>query len=209
MAEEAQAPLGSQEPVESREDLSLIARLKERLAVRERVLLHHEAPELRRAAVLAPIVFRGGEPALVFTQRSANLTSHKGQISFPGGRCDDGDADLAATALRESFEEIGLDPASVEILGLLDEIPTPSGYVITPVVGLVHPAPERYAANPHEVDEVFEVSLAKLADPAVFHDMGVVERWGRRFQLSSYQVDGRNIWGATARMVYVLLDLVR
>jgi 8-oxo-dGTP pyrophosphatase MutT (NUDIX family) len=181
--------------------------LKDRLRARARTSLRHHAElaEHRGAAVLVPIL-RGD--ALLFTQRTTTLSQHSGQISFPGGRADASDRDAAATALREAEEEIGLPPASVEVLGELDEIPTPTGYLITPVVGLVAEPPATWRPNPAEVAEVFTVEIARLRDPAVLERGGQIERWGVVWELIAYHVDGRRIWGATARMVSILLELL-
>ncbi|MBI4511169.1 MAG: CoA pyrophosphatase [Deltaproteobacteria bacterium] len=157
------------------------------------------------AAVLVPLFLRGDELRLVFTERSAHLRSHSGQISFPGGKCDDGDADAVATAIREADEELGIDPTSVHVLGILDDVPTPSGFLIAPVVALLNPAPGCYRPNRAEVAEVFEVPISTIADRTVFEEQGVVERFGFKFQVYSYHVVGKRIWGATARMVHQLL----
>ena len=171
---------------------------------RERMALDTHRP----AAVLVPLLARGGEVRHAITLRGAGLSSHAGQISFPGGRRDEGDRDDAATALREADEEIGLSPEAVRVLGLLDDLATPSGYLITPVVGFVAAPPESFRLNPGEVEEVFEVPLEALCDPAIFEDHGEVERFGRRYRLCAFRPDGRNIWGATARIAMMLLDLI-
>lgn len=158
----------------------------------------------RHAAVLVPFIQRGENVSLLFTLRSHKLPLHAGQISFPGGRPEHGEEHARETALRESQEELGIDPAAVAVLGHLDDVATPSGFLITPVVGWLHePAPFRPDAR--EVDEFFEVALAELGDPDCFHDAGVAEHDGRSYQLPEYHVAGRVIWGATARMVQNLL----
>jgi 8-oxo-dGTP pyrophosphatase MutT (NUDIX family) len=179
--------------------------LRTRLATRERSIGGY--PDFRPAAVLVPILSRQGEPHLLFTLRSAELSVHSGQVSFPGGKCEARDAGPAATALREAEEELGISPASVEVLGLLDEVATPSGFVITPVVGLLADGIGGFQPRQGEVAEVFDVALAVLADPRVFEDHGDFERDGRLYRLCSYRVAGRNVWGATARMVRQLLEL--
>ncbi len=197
--------MGPQEPAQPWEDLSLI---RAALPGRTRTILDPaEFPELRPAAVLVPILRRGDETRLVFTLRAAALR-HGGQISFPGGGMDKEDPDLIATAIREADEEIGVEPASVEFLGYLDDVPTPTGFIITPIVAELVPPPVDYRRNAGEVDEVFEVSLAALRAPGVFQEKGEVERWGRTFRICAYNCDGRTIWGATARMVWMLLQLL-
>lgn len=179
------------------------------LATRARhVIPASDLPTHRPAAVLAPLVVRDGELNLLFTLRPTTLRSHSGQISFPGGKVDAGDASLVATALREAHEELGIVPADVEILGELDDVPTPSGFIITPVVGLVTSAPATYALNPAEVAEAFEIPVDLLRDPSLFEDLGDVERWGRTYKMCRFRPRGRDIWGATARMVWDLLQLV-
>jgi 8-oxo-dGTP pyrophosphatase MutT (NUDIX family) len=144
----------------------------------------------RRAAVLVPFVERGGEVRVVFTLRASGLRMHGGQWSFPGGRVDPGDPSPAATALRETEEEIGLAPSLVEVLGELSDVVTSTEYIVTPVVGWLDAMHAPFRANPREVAEIAEVPLARLRGPELVG--------GRTW---SYVVDGRNIWGATARIV--------
>jgi 8-oxo-dGTP pyrophosphatase MutT (NUDIX family) len=158
--------------------------------------------EPAQASVLVPIVLRA-QPMVLLTERTAHLSTHSGQIAFPGGRADPEDPSPAATALREAQEEVGLDPGCVEVLGPLSTYVTGSSFIITPIVGLVRPDAV-LRANPHEVADVFEVPLAFLLDPA-HHRHHVVE-WGgvRREWFSMPYQDGdknRFIWGATAGML--------
>jgi 8-oxo-dGTP pyrophosphatase MutT (NUDIX family) len=154
------------------------------------------------ASVLVPIVLRD-EPMVLLTERTAHLSTHSGQIAFPGGRADPEDADAAATALREAHEEVGLAPGYVEVLGALSTYVTGSAFIITPVVGLVQPGCV-LAPNPGEVADVFEVPLAFLLDPA--HHQRHAYEWNgvRREWFSMPYQDGaknRYIWGATAGML--------
>lgn len=178
--------------------------LREALAGREP--RREDVPGFRSAAVLVPVVPRRGEPHLLFTLRSADLPTHSGQVSFPGGKVEESDADHVAAALREAEEEVGLAPAHVEVLGFLDDVVTPTGFVIRPVVGLV--AESAVFGPSAEVAEAFEISFAALAEPGVYKDMGDVERAGRIYRFVAFEVDGRNIWGATARVVHQLLLMV-
>jgi 8-oxo-dGTP pyrophosphatase MutT (NUDIX family) len=157
------------------------------------------------AAVLLPLFGWPEEPGLIFTERRADLRSHAGEISFPGGRQDEGDADFEATALREADEEIGLDPASVEIAGALSPTTTfASGYRIYPYVGLI-PDPEdlELEPSPDEVETVLAYSLELLS---ANYAMRRLVRRGIPFHTPTYEVEGQMIWGATARILGELLD---
>ena len=159
------------------------------------------------AAVLLPLYGWPEEPGLVFTERRADLRSHAGEISFPGGRHDDSDADLAATALREAQEEIGLDPAVVEIG---EQLPTTgtfvTGYRIHPFVGRIpHPGDLNLQPNPTEVETVLTFSLEVLRDG---YEMRRLVRRGIPIHTPTYEVEGHLIWGATARILGDLLERV-
>lgn len=158
----------------------------------------------RRASVLVPIVTRPEALSVLLTRRTAHLKNHSGQIAFPGGGAEPGDASAEATALRETHEEIGLDPARVEVLGRLSDYHTRTDYRVTPVVGLVAP-PFELRLDAHEVDEAFEVPLAFVLDPAN-HLREQREFRGRT--LPFYAIPWRDyyIWGATAGM---LINLYR
>jgi 8-oxo-dGTP pyrophosphatase MutT (NUDIX family) len=155
-----------------------------------------------QASVLVPIVMRE-QPTILLTERTMHLSTHSGQIAFPGGKVDDEDVDAFATALREAQEEIGLDPAFVQILGVLPQYVTGSAFVITPVVALLEPG-FTLTPNAHEVADVFEVPLDFLMNPAhhrrhAFEWEGVKREW---FSMP-YQdhLTQRFIWGATAGML--------
>lgn len=150
------------------------------------------------AAVLMPIVDRP-EPGLILTTRSANLRNHAGQIAFPGGRVDADDRDAAAAALREADEEIGLPPASVEVIGLADPYRTITGFRITPVVGIV-PPDIALRPSPAEVADIFEVPLCRLLDSRKHVRRQAVWEGATRTWYEIH-VDGRRIWGATAGMI--------
>ena len=166
------------------------------------------------AGVLAAFFEEQGEARLVLTRRSTGLRTHQGQVSFPGGRLDEGE-DAVAAALREAFEEIDLDPSLVTTVGWLHPVLTMvSSSFILPVLGTVEGRPH-LVANPSEVERIFDVSLGELADPAIFHE----ERWrvpGRvitgsddnSFPVWFFEVSDELIWGATARMLHELLNVV-
>lgn len=158
------------------------------------------------AAVLVPVVNQPGGPTLLFTQRTAHLHDHAGQISFPGGRVDDGDVDRTATALREAQEETGIDPARVQIIGRLPEFDIQTGFRVTPVVGWIEP-PIDLRPDPFEVADVFEVPLAFFLDPAN-HRRNRDEKDGRIRHYYSMPYGERNIWGATAGMLHSLYRIL-
>ena len=163
----------------------------------------------RPAAVLMPIVMRPEGPTLLFTQRTADLKDHAGQISFPGGRTELSDVSPVDTALRETEEEIGLARRHVEVIGSLPEYFTGTGYRVTPVAGLIKP-PFEVVPDPREVAEIFEVPLAFLMD-GMNHQRRTVELpndFGRRtFYTMPYQ--RFFIWGATAGMLRNLYHFLR
>jgi len=163
--------------------------------------------KVTKAAVLIPLELKEDGLWVLLTQRTNHLRDHAGQISFPGGRMDPEDGGPEETALRESQEEIGLDPGRVEIIGHLPEYLTVSGYSVTPVVGLVQ-AQAEYVLDPFEVADVFEVPLEFLLDPAN-HQVRLwqSEQGGRRFYSMPYE--NRFIWGATAGMLRNLYHLLK
>jgi 8-oxo-dGTP pyrophosphatase MutT (NUDIX family) len=170
---------------------------------------HHDLPvsDATAAAVLVPLLAARDEVRLVFTRRAATLTHHRGQVAFPGGTRQPEDRDVTATALREAYEEIGLRPDDVHVLGRLDEIETvASRFRITPIVGVV-PDPYAWTPCPREVDTVFTVPVAALRAPGSERE----EMWdfdGRQIPIRLFPVAGQVIWGATYRITRNLLDVV-
>jgi 8-oxo-dGTP pyrophosphatase MutT (NUDIX family) len=161
-------------------------------------------PSLRPAAVLVPIIHRPAALTVLLTRRSPNLSSHAGQVAFPGGRIDPEDDGPVGAALRETEEETGIAPHFVTPIGLLDPYETGSGFVIIPVVGVLREGctPK---ANPHEVDEIFEVPLEFLMDIAN-HQRHASVWQGRERHYYSMPYDRHNIWGATAGMLVNLRE---
>jgi len=159
------------------------------------------------AAVAVLLVERAGVPHLPFTVRSAELRKHSGQISFPGGRVDPGET-YPQAARRETREELGIAEDAIAVLGELDDVPTPTGYTIRPIVCTLPGENALYEPNPAEVAEVFEVPLATFTDERIRRDMGEREWRGHRYRLHAYDVGDRNIWGATARIVEQLVGLL-
>ncbi len=155
------------------------------------------------AAVLVPLFELAGEPQLILTRRRADLRSHAGEISFPGGRRDAGDADLAETALREAEEEIGLPRARVSLIGELPPTSTfVTGYVIHPFIGSV-PAGLAWTISEREVDAVLELSLEEIRGSRT---RTLIKRRGFTFETDAYVVGDQVIWGATARIIENLLE---
>ncbi len=172
-------------------------------------LMHSSAfPEgsLRPAAVLIPIVHHEGRYAVVLTQRTEQLSSHPGQVSFPGGRCDAADASAIHTALRESEEEIGLPPSAVTVLGRLGELRMPSGYCVTPIVGLIADDTP-LSPSPREVAHIFRVPLQLALNVSSFERVRVPTQEGER-ELLQMHYDGYRIWGATATILYHLAQQI-
>jgi len=162
---------------------------------------------LVRAAVLVPLFYRDGEFHLLFTQRSSKVTYHKGQVSFPGGVHTKDDPSLLDTALRESYEEIGLEPKDVDILGELDDTVTIfSGFIISPFVALI-PYPYPFKINAEEIDEVFDAPLSIFRNKDSCRvEYQVVDN--EVLPTYFYEYKGRTVWGATARIVNQLIWLL-
>ena len=163
-------------------------------------------PRLRRgatglvaASVLVPIVVHATGPTMLLTERTAHLNDHAGQVSFPGGSAEAGDADEVATALREAEEEIGLERGRVEVIGRLPDYPTVTGFNVAPIVALVHP-PLALTLEVFEVAEAFEVPLAFLLDP-VNHERRSIDFDGQTRCFTAMPYGPHFVWGATAAML--------
>lgn len=161
-----------------------------------------QAAELKPAGVLVALVPRAHGPTVILTRRTEDMPTHAGQVAFPGGRVQNNDADVVAAALREAQEEVGLDPALVDVIGLGDGWHSVTSYHITPVIALVR-EPPALQADPREVAEVFEVPFSFLMDPA--NHVRETRHWNgqdRHYWTMPYQ--GHYIWGATAGMLRAL-----
>lgn len=164
-------------------------------------------PPLMRAGVLLPLLARNDGLELLFTRRTETVLTHKGQISFPGGQREEVDDETVATALRESYEEIGLEPERVTVLGELDDVFTSvSGFVITPVVGFVDGGLDDLRPAPDEVKSLLMVPVATLADPGI-HTTETRLVDGETYRIHYYTVGDDIIWGATGRIVYQFLKV--
>ena len=160
----------------------------------------------RRAAVLIPLFFKEGQAHILFTKRTDKVEHHKGQISFPGGAKDPQDEDLLATALRETHEEMGINPEHIKILGRTDTFLTNTNYLVTPYVGYFS-YPYDYLINEDEISEVIEVPLLHLLDPEVF-EQKMIERGGYKWDVHFYAFGSESIWGVTGFLVSNFLSIV-
>jgi 8-oxo-dGTP pyrophosphatase MutT (NUDIX family) len=161
-----------------------------------------EGAGLRSAAVLVPLFREDGEWKVLYTRRTDTVQDHKGQVSFPGGSTDPEDLSPYDTALREAYEEIGLHPEDVRILGMLGPMVTGTGFVITPVFGVI-PWPYEFIPSPHEVSRIFSISLDWLAQPEhreerLFRREGVEAPPVWVYFYKEY--DGENLWGVSAKI---------
>ncbi len=186
--------------------MDLPRRLRRLLSERRRTELTE--PDAVACGVLVPILPEPCGPAVVYTLRSEELPSHKGQVSFPGGKRAASDRSLLDTALRETREEIGVDPSDVTILGKLDDVFTMvTDYVITPFVGLL-PAGVRFTPNPAEVSDLFTVALEDLMNPR-YHDVTTKSFRGHEIDIEVITAGRHTIWGATHRITANLIECLR
>jgi 8-oxo-dGTP pyrophosphatase MutT (NUDIX family) len=159
----------------------------------------------REAAVVAPVVERGGDVHLLFTERADHLGEHPGQMSFPGGGREPSDADLLATALREAEEEIDLRPGEATVVGRLDDVSTSSAYAVRPFVARV---PDRtYTPDEREVAEIAVLPVAAFLDPSNYESERREHPRHGDVRVHFFHVRGYTVWGATGRMVVQLLEL--
>jgi len=183
---------------------NFIKELEDILSRRERRPI--ENPAYVRAAVIVPLFNKDGSCHILFTRRTQEVKHHKGQISFPGGAFDEEDGDLRNTALRETFEEIGLRKEDVRIIGILDDIVTITNFIVTPFVGYFgYPYPFRLSQR--EIDELIEVPLSVLLDPACFSEREIIDGSQKRL-VYNYQYGPHSIWGATALILRQFLGLL-
>ncbi|HPM78094.1 MAG TPA: CoA pyrophosphatase [bacterium] len=156
------------------------------------------------SAVLVPVVHHEGRAHLLFTQRTESVEHHKGQISFPGGRLDEGET-LAMCALRETHEEIGVQPQDIRLIGRLDDIWTPTRYVVSPFVGVL-PYPYNFVLSEGEIAELFLAPIAELADPGIYQETEIHYE-GKSALVPYYHWRDKIIWGATGRIIRQFLTL--
>lgn len=184
-------------------DDAALVRLRKILA--RHVSIAIDAPDLRRACVLIPLIRSGSGWSLLLTRRAENLASHSGQIAFPGGGVEGGES-LQDAAIREAEEEVGIPAAHVELIGRLDDLITNSGYLVAPFIGVVD-EPIEYAIQASEVVEAFEVPVDALLDPQKPQVRYVTFR-NRKYPAYSYSYEQYDIWGLTGRMLKSFLDMV-
>lgn len=166
-------------------------------------------PELKCAAVLLPLFYKDQEWHLLFTRRTDAVEDHKGQVSFPGGGCDQNETTPEQTALREAKEEIGLLSQDVRILGKLKEVVTISHFRVTPVIGVI-PWPYHFHLSPEEVSRVFSIPLLWLGKPANWDEYNFTpDGSNRSFPVIKYHIyDGEMLWGASARITQNFLEVL-
>ncbi len=161
--------------------------------------------DFSRAAVLIPLFPMNDELSVLFTVRTHDVETHKGQISFPGGMRDETDGDAIHTALRETEEELGINPKHIEVIGILDDLSTPTGFIITPAVGCLQKKP-RLMLNTSEVAEVFSAPLSFFLDEKNGR-WEKRERNGSQTRVWFYQYEKYLIWGATAAIIRNLAEV--
>ena len=164
-----------------------------------------DGKNLKCAAVLIPLLWHENEWHVLYTRRTDRVESHKGQVSFPGGACDEGETTPEQTALREAEEEIGIDPADIKVLGRMANLITITYFRVTPVVGVIK-WPAVFKVGEHEVARIFTIPLGWLANPS---NRWQFERPGTDLTLIAYHpYDGELLWGATARMTVDFLKVL-
>jgi 8-oxo-dGTP pyrophosphatase MutT (NUDIX family) len=184
----------------------LYALVRENLENREIKTYQYANVPYRDAAVIIPLFFKNDQAHLLFTKRTDNVEHHKGQISFPGGMKDTVDNDLLDTAIRETWEEMGIKSEDITILGRTDNFLTNTHFMVTPFVGHF-PYPYSYNINEGEIASVLEVPLKSLLNPAVFR----IEKWKRNgilWDVHFYDYNGENIWGVTGFLLSNFLSIV-
>jgi len=187
----------------TRFDDAALARLRGIVAARPAIEI--DAPQYRRACVLIPLVCTNSGWSILFSRRSPNLAAHSGQIAFPGGAVENGEA-LEQAAIREAREEVGIPAERVEVIGRLDDLVTNSGFLVAPFAGVIHERID-YVLQESEVEEVFEVPVEALLAPAQPEVRYVAFR-KRQYPAYFYRYEQYEIWGLTGRILKSFLDLV-
>ncbi len=186
--------------------LKLYQIIQENLEQREIKTYQYAKVPFRKAAVIIPIFFKNHEAHLLFTKRTDNVEHHKGQISFPGGMMDTIDRDLRETAIRETWEEMGIEGEDITILGRTDNFLTNTNFMVTPFVGHF-PYPYPFSINEGEIAGILEAPLRDIVNPAIFR----IEKWKRNgvlWDVHFYDYKGENIWGVTGFLLSNFLSIV-
>jgi len=181
-----------------------VQHIQQKLSLHQSASLSHA--ELRQACVMVPVIIKEDQLHLLLTKRTDTVEHHKGQISFPGGMVDDCDESSNATALREVEEEIGIPASAITILGRLDDIHIPSGFVVTPIVGYIESLSE-LKTSPDEVAEVLLIPLEKFFDLSL-RRTEMRELKGVVRQVYLYDVWKEPVWGATAFIIKQFVDII-
>jgi len=193
-------PLRGPDAVPGLEELEALFRVRQPAAEPQ------ERSGREAAAVFALFVARDGEPAILLTKRSQNVAHHKGEVAFPGGVAEPGDAGLLDTARRETVEELGVQPGDIEPWGALSPVATSTGFLVLPFTGRLANR-NRVSPCADEVDEVFDVPLSALVDPGCVRDISVLEGDELNHK-RAYACDGRVVWGATAAILTEILEII-
>ena len=178
--------------------------IEEKLVARKRTAISPSGN--RKACVMVTLVNKENHLHILLTKRTDTVEHHKGQISFPGGMADEGDESETATALREVEEEIGIPRSMISVMGALDDIHIPTGFVVTPIVGYIDCLSE-FTTSPDEVAEVLLIPIEKFFDPSL-QRLETRELMGVQRQVYFYDVWREPVWGATAHIIKQLTDLV-
>ncbi len=182
----------------------MLAPLKERLRPYKAKSI--ESPKALCAGVIIPLFEKDGHLFILLTKRTEEVRVHKGEVSFPGGMCEESDIDVMDTALRECCEEIGVSGRDVEIVGRLDDMMTLTGFVITPYVGLI-PYPYTFTPNPREVAYLIYLPLETLMTAVPEYEEATYD--GRTMRVPSIYFGGDRIWGATCRLLLQLRQIIK
>ncbi len=185
-----------------------IVKIKDKIKNLDEITYSEIAPfdKITPAAVLIPLFEINGETNILFTKRTDKVSHHKGQISFPGGKVDKTDKDIMETALRETFEEIGVKDKDVNVIGKINNMITNTGFLVTPFVGVI-PHPYEININPYEIDELIYVPISHLLNKSNFR-VEQREFGGQNITIYYYDYNQYTIWGATGKILFDFLNLI-
>jgi 8-oxo-dGTP pyrophosphatase MutT (NUDIX family) len=187
-------------------EAQLVTLIENKLSAHKKKIYKYADVSFVRAAVLIPLFFKNGEAHLLFTKRTDKVEHHKNQIAFPGGRHDTDDCNLRETALRETWEEMGILREDITMLGSTDDLLTNTNFMITPYVGSI-PYPYLYTPNKDEIDDIFEIPIRILLDPQIFQIKPLVRK-GVSWKIHYYQCDSILIWGVTGFLLSNFFSII-